>query len=148
MISFFIDLALFVIGVYVAILIAAYTIAFIANVLIGVVAGVSAFAVGAWSVIRAVVMLDGIGLWIARTLHVAYSVWVLWHYRAHAYDPAEYESLAWLILVGLVLFWFTPWTRELVIWIRGRLRSRRADGSAAPVKQTPGPENTFHMKRF
>ena len=53
-----------------------------------------------------------------------------------------------MILAGLILFWFMPWTRELVIWIRGRLRPRRADGSAGPVKETPGPENTFHMKRF
>jgi hypothetical protein len=129
MISFFIDLALFVIGVYIAILIAAYTIAFIGNVLVGVVAEVSAFAVGAWSVVRAVVMLDGVNLWIGRTLHAAFSVWVLWYDRADKFDPSAYEALAWMILGGLVLFWFTPWTRELVIWIRGRCRSQRVDGS-------------------
>ena len=143
MISFFIDLALFVIGVYVAILIAAYTIAFIGTALVAVVAELSAWAVGAWFMIRPAVMLDGIGLWIARTLHVAFSVWVLWHYRAQGYDPAEYEGLAWMIFAGLVLFWFTPWIRELVVSIRGRLRSRRADGSARPPEETPGLKARF-----
>jgi hypothetical protein len=128
MISFFINLALFCIGVYCAILIAALALVFLGNLLVAFVAGLSAIVTTAWSVIRAVVLLDGIWLWIARALHVAFSVWVLIHYRSHDYDPADYEALAWLIVVGLVLFWFTPWTRELVVSIRRRLRSRRAAG--------------------
>jgi len=129
MISFFINLALFCIGVYCAILIAVLAIAFVMNALVAVVAGVVNIGMAVWAVIRAVVMLDGIGLRIARSLHVALSVWVLWkHYRFQDYDPAAYEPLAWLIVVGLVLFWFTPWTRELVVSIRRRLRSRRAAG--------------------
>ena len=129
MISFFINLALFCIGVYCAILIAALAIAFVMNVLVAVVAGVANVGMAVWAVIRAVVMLDGIGLRIARSLHVALSVWVLWYDRADKFDPSAYEALAWMILGGLVLFWFTPWTRELVIWIRGRCRSQRVDGS-------------------
>lgn len=128
MISFFINLALFCIGVYCAVVIAALAFAFLMSALAYAVAGVAAIGVAAFRVVRAVVMLDGTRLWIARSLHVAFSVWVLLHYRSHDYDPAEYEALARVILVGLVLFWFLPWTRELTVSIHGRLRSRRAAG--------------------
>ena len=66
----------------------------------------------------------------------------------HDYDPAEYEPAAWLILLGLVLFWFTPWTRELAVSIRGRLRSRREEGSAGPPEETLRPQDTVHLKRW
>jgi len=146
MISFFIDLALFAIGVYVAIVIAAFALAFFANVLVGVVAGLSAIGVAVFRVVRAVVMLDGIGLWIARALHAAFSAWMLVDYQTHDYDPAEYEPAACVILVGLVLFWFLPWTRELAVSIRGRLRSRRAVGRAGdhPVQKRDGDERNCH----
>ena len=146
MISFFINLALFCIGVYCAIVIAALALAFLMNVLVYAVAGVAGICISAWSVIRAVVMLDGTGLWIARSLHVAFSVWVLLHYRSHDYDPAEYEALARVILVGLVLFWFLPWTRELTVSIHGRLRSRRAAGRTQdhPVRNGEAEPRNCH----
>ena len=146
MISFFINLALFCIGVYCAIVIAALALAVLMNVLVYAVAGVAGICMAAWSVIRAVVMLDGTGLWIARSLHVAFSVWVLLHYRSHDYDPAEYQALARVILVGLVLFWFLPWTRELTVSIHGRLRSRRAAVRAGdhPAQKRDGDERNRH----
>ena len=128
MISFFIDLALFCIGLYCAVVIAALALVFLMNALAYAVAGVAGIGVAAFRVVRAVVMLDGTGLWIARSLHAAFSAWMLVDYRTHDYNPAEYEPAAWVILVGLVLFWFIPWTRELAVSIRGRLRSRRAAG--------------------
>ena len=146
MISFFIDLALFCIGVYCAVVIAALALVFLMNALAYAVAGVAGIGVAAFRVVRAVVMLDGIGLWIARALHAAFSAWMLVDYRTHDYNPAEYEPAAWVILVGLVLFWFIPWTRELAVSIRGRLRSRRAVGRAGdhPVQKRDGDERNRH----
>ena len=143
MISFFINLALFCIGVYCAILIAVLVLAFLMSVLASAFAVVVWTGTTAWSVIRFMVTLEGRWLWLARALHVALSVWVLWkHYRFYDYDPAAYEPLAWLIVVGLVLFWFTPWTRELVVSIRRRLRSRRAAGRSRdrPAQNGEGEE--------
>ena len=129
MISFFINLALFAIGVYVAVLIAAFALVFFVNLLPGVVAALCEFCMGAYAVVRAVVMLDGTALRVFRTLHFAFSVLVLLQDRLGNLAPAGYEAAGWLILIGLVLFWFTPWARELADSIRGRLRSRRAAGS-------------------
>jgi hypothetical protein len=118
MISFFINLALFCIGLYFAIVIAILAFGFLGALLGGALAGLVAMGMAAYSTLRAVVMLDGIPLWIARSVHFAFSVWILVIYVGHDYAPAEYEAASWVILVGLLVLWLMPWIRELVIRIR------------------------------
>ena len=121
MISFFINVALFCIGVYFAIIIAALAFGLLGALLGGVLAAIVGTGMAAFSAVRAVVTLDGIGLWIARSLHFAFSIWMLVLYLVHDFAPAEYVSASWVILVGLVVFWFTPWIREQVVKIHGRV---------------------------